>query len=258
MRPRASTWPSRKRRGLDPGPIAGGIYFYSKNAEGVSTGSQTLYIPYVGIAIVVTVLAAVFYFANVPDIKSEDDYHLDDDRAAAEVSKVRRGRLTAGWSTCSCGPTRPVLTCICGMILWLILSACGVGPYLVGIASLLPHPASITITEANSLMVVICAIAGLLVAALALLLIPLAKRISHHSICSHPHFSGATMAQFFYVAAQAGIFSFLINYMTAEVPPIPSSWLTDTLASWFEAKNGVLHFSDTGAAIWRRWASCAF
>ena len=29
----------------------------------------------------------------------------------------------------------------------------------------------------------------------------------------------AVAAQFFYVAAQAGIFSFFINYMTAEVPP---------------------------------------
>ena len=34
----------------------------------------------------------------------------------------------------------------------------------------------------------------------------------------------AVAAQFFYVAAQAGIFSFFINYMTAEVPAIPASW----------------------------------
>ena len=41
-----------------------------KNAQGVGTGSQTLYIPYVGIAAIVTVLAAIFFFAKVPDIKS--------------------------------------------------------------------------------------------------------------------------------------------------------------------------------------------
>ena len=51
-----------------------------------------------------------------------------------------------------------------------------------------------------------------------------AWRISHRSIWSHPHFSGATLAQFFYVAGQAGIFSFLINYMVAEVPPLPAAW----------------------------------
>jgi len=60
------------------GPIVGSMYFYSKNAQGVSTGSQTLWIPYAGVAVVVLILAVVFFFADVPDIKTEDDYHLDD------------------------------------------------------------------------------------------------------------------------------------------------------------------------------------
>ena len=33
------------------GPIVGGMYFYSKDAAGHSTGSQTLYIPYVGVGV---------------------------------------------------------------------------------------------------------------------------------------------------------------------------------------------------------------
>src|SRR6516225_155514 len=66
------------------GPIIGSMYFYSKDAAGRSTGSQTLYIPYVGVAVVVLVLSVVFFFANVPDIKTEDDYHLDD--ATPDVS----------------------------------------------------------------------------------------------------------------------------------------------------------------------------
>jgi hypothetical protein len=37
------------------GPIAGSLYFYSKDAAGNSTGAQTLYIPYVGVAAVVHV-----------------------------------------------------------------------------------------------------------------------------------------------------------------------------------------------------------
>jgi FHS family L-fucose permease-like MFS transporter len=40
------------------------------------------------------------------------------------------------------------------------------------------------------------------------------------SIWSHPHFVLAVAAQFFYVAAQAGIFSFFINYIVSEIPPI--------------------------------------
>jgi FHS family L-fucose permease-like MFS transporter len=59
----------------------------------------------------------------------------------------------------------------------------------------------------------------------------------------------AVAAQFFYVAAQAGIFSFFINYMTSEVPAIPASVTSDLLKSWFEtSKDGVLSLSDKGAA----------
>jgi FHS family L-fucose permease-like MFS transporter len=149
------------------GPIVGSLFFYSKDAMGKSTGSQTLYIPYVGVAVAVIGIAIIFYFANVPDIKSKDDYHLDN--GAPGVS---------------------------------------------------------------------------------------------HSIWSHPHFALAVLAQFLYVAAQAGIFSFFINYMTAEVPAIPPSWnaamthlssnagfLRNWLLGWFEAnKDGVLMITNKGAS----------
>ena len=145
--------------GLLLGPIAGGMFFYSKNAAGESTGAENLWIPYAGIGVIVIILAIVFYFADMPDIEMEDDYHLDD--ATANVS---------------------------------------------------------------------------------------------HSIWSHPHFWMAVLAQFLYVAAQAGIFSFFINYMTSQVPPVPSSWTAASggsgwLGGWFEThSNGVLGFSDKGAA----------
>ncbi len=149
------------------GPVLGGMFFYSKDALGHSTGSQTLYIPYVGVAIIVIVLAGIFFVSNIPDIKTEDDYHLDD----------------------------------------------------------APPGAS-------------------------------------HSIWKHPHFVMAVAAQFFYVAAQAGVFSFFINYMTAELPAIPGAWqagiarlaensgfLHSWLQGWFELnKAGVLAMSDRGAS----------
>jgi FHS family L-fucose permease-like MFS transporter len=149
------------------GPIVGSVYFYSTDAAGRSTGSETLYIPYAAIAGGVLVLAIIFYFADVPDIRAEDDYHVDD--------------ATPGIS---------------------------------------------------------------------------------HSIWSHPHFVLAVAAQFLYVAAQAGIFSFFINYMTAEVPPIPRAWnsamtglaanagvLRDWLSGWFETSaSGTLAISDKGAS----------
>ncbi len=137
------------------GPVIGGLFFYGKDSLGRSTGSQTLYIPYAAVAVVVLVLAAAFYFAEIPEIKTKDEYHIDD--AAPGVS---------------------------------------------------------------------------------------------HSIWKHPHFVMAVVAQFFYVAAQAGIFSFFINYMTSEVPPIPASiagrgWLQ----AWFETgQNGLIGISNQGAA----------
>ncbi len=48
------------------GPIVGGLFFYGKDAAGHSTGSQTLYIPYAAIGVIVILLAIVFYFADVP------------------------------------------------------------------------------------------------------------------------------------------------------------------------------------------------
>jgi fucose permease len=123
------------------GPIVGGVFFYGQDDAGNSTGSQTLWIPYCGVAIVVLVLAVVFYYANVPDIKMEDDYHLDD--STPNVS---------------------------------------------------------------------------------------------HSIWTHPHFVCAVAAQFLYVAAQCGIFSFFINYMTSQVPAIPQTWNHGVAANWIETK----------------------
>jgi FHS family L-fucose permease-like MFS transporter len=150
--------------GLLCGPIAGGMFFYSKNAAGQSTGSANLWIPYAFIGGVVIVLAIIFYFAHVPEIRMEDDYHLDD--ATPNVS---------------------------------------------------------------------------------------------HSIWTHAHFTMAVAAQFLYVAAQAGIFSFFINYMTSQVPAVPAGWeralnngpgfMQGWLTGWFEVHhNGVLGISNKGAS----------
>jgi len=46
------------------------------------------------------------------------------------------------------------------------------------------------------------------------------------SIWSHGHFSGAVLAQFLYVACQAGIFGFFIFYIVEDVPAIAESMKT--------------------------------
>jgi FHS family L-fucose permease-like MFS transporter len=65
----------------------------------------------------------------------------------------------------------------------------------------------------------------------------------------------AVLAQFLYVAAQAGIFSFFINYMTSQVPPVPASWQahgvsnTGFFSGWIETHpSGALGFSNKAAS----------
>jgi MFS transporter, FHS family, L-fucose permease len=143
------------------GPLAGAAFFYGKDASGQSTGAETLWIPYAAVAVVVIVLAVVFLFAPVPDVKMKDEYHLDNG----------------------------------------------------------------------------------------------SQQGAHSTIWTHPHFVMAVAAQFLYVAAQAGIFSFFINYMTSQVPPLPESWTSGVLGSWFERGGGALRLTDQGAA---RLASLGF
>lgn len=218
------------------GPIAGAKFFYSINAAGQSTGARTLYIPYAGVAVVVIILALIFCFAPIPDIKTEDDYHLDDPDAEADGSAMADRQVNRGLvyfllllNTC-------VLIGVLEMMLWVILSALGTSASVV----------EATLWVAGSSLFVVAGAS----------LIPISGKISHHSIWSHPHFSSATIAQFFYVAAQAGIFSFLINYMTVSkktgvsaVPAIPTSWASGMLHGLFEVgKDGLYHVSDQGAS----------
>jgi FHS family L-fucose permease-like MFS transporter len=214
------------------GPIIGSVFFYSKDAAGNNTGSETLYIPYVTVAITVVVLATVFAFAKMPDIQTEDDYHLDEgDGKAGHNGEINRplvyGLLWLNSVT---------FMGACGVIVWLILQSLQLGENVI-----------------NSILGV-GGVALAIVAALAL--IPFTRKVTSNSVWAHPHFTGAIMAQFMYVAAQAGIFSFFINYMTAEVPPIPHSWASGILQGWFEtSKVGLLGLSDRGAS---QLASVAF
>ncbi len=47
--------------------------------------------------------------------------------------------------------------------------------------------------------------------------------VVHKSIWAHGHFTGAVISQFVYVAAQAGIFSFFINYIVEDMPALTAT-----------------------------------
>ena len=70
------------------GPIIGAQYFYSKDPQ--------IYVPYVAVAFVVIFLALVFKLAYVPDIKNEDDYHLDEAKPDVSHSLLKRPHFVLG------------------------------------------------------------------------------------------------------------------------------------------------------------------
>ncbi len=133
------------------GPLVGGLFFYAKGGD----SNATLYIPYMGVAVAVVVLAVVFVFAPMPELNTEDAYRLNEPMASGDGS----------------------------------------------------------------------------------------------SIWSHPHFVFAVVAQFAYVAAQAGIFSFFINYMVSEIPTISAgfahSWMVGDGGATL--RNGAYYVNEIGA-----------
>jgi FHS family L-fucose permease-like MFS transporter len=73
---------------------------------------------------------------------------------------------------------------------------------------------------------------------------------TQRSLWSHPHFLGAVAAQFVYVAAQAGIFSFFINYIIEELPALSAT----VAGTWpFTARtvlrNGAWYVNEQGATF---------
>lgn len=177
------------------GPIAGRFFFYSTNSAGQSTGSQTLWIPYAAVAVVVVLLAIVFSRANLPDIVSEEskasaDIHSAD--AASVVPPSQRATLTFAW-------------------LNLVVLGIAVGMIVAAV---------VTIRSLDEVIAI--KILGSTAAAIVLVgTFFLRKRrdlVTQSALWGRPHFSAATLAQFFYVAAQSGIFAFFVNYLTSQAP----------------------------------------
>lgn len=209
------------------GPLVGAQFFYGQNSAGESTGSQTLWIPYAGVGAVVLVLAVLFFLSKLPDINSEDEFHLDDSNQSVSFAPpANRGLAMA--------------------LLWLNIGVLSVaiGMIISAVVAIPVVSQKLGLSDNQALFYS----SGTLFAIGSLIFFATNRKITNHSIWSHPHFSGATLTQFFYVAAQCGIFAYFINYMTSQIPPIPESFKTGLMASWFEVHNGVLGLSDAGAS----------
>lgn len=209
------------------GPIAGAQFFYGQDATGKSTGAETLWIPYAAVGAFVLVLAVVFCFCKMPDIKSEDEFHLDDQGPTDNIPVGHRGVTMS--------------------LLWLniVVLSVAIGMIISAVVAIPAVSARLGLTENQALWYA----SGILSVIGTIVLFLKNKQVSHHSIWSHPHFSGATLTQFFYVAAQCGIFAYFINYMTTQIPAVPDAWKSGSFGGWFEIhSNGMLGLSDKGAS----------
>jgi FHS family L-fucose permease-like MFS transporter len=226
------------------GPIAGGYFFYSKSATGADTGSQTLYIPYVAVAVVVILLSVAFFFANVPDIQTEDDYSMDK-AGSSNFGAPREERVI----------NRPLVYVL--LLLNTLIMIGVIDIILVLISSVLGSWLKISFLADIDALTHWGIGAGIVAAVVAVVVLgKRVKNISHYNIWSHPHFSAATLAQFFYVAAQAGIFSFFINYLTGsnhrppQVPALPMEWAHGIFGWAFRMNEwGKLQISETAGAF---------
>ena len=126
------------------GPIVGGQFIFSTTGV-ANTSNAGLMFPYAGIAVAVAVLGTVFFFSELPDVKAEDDYHLDDNTPTAAPK----------------------------------------------------------------------------------------------SIWAHAHFPLGIAAQFLYVAAQVGIFSFFINYIDTDIPLLPARLAELLPKTWTYLQEGM-------------------
>jgi FHS family L-fucose permease-like MFS transporter len=69
------------------GPLVLGTFVLSSTGES-NTSNSTLFLPYLGIAMAVAILAVFFWFGDIPDLQAEDDANVAvDPGAAAPIAK---------------------------------------------------------------------------------------------------------------------------------------------------------------------------
>src|SRR5579864_3148527 len=163
------------------GPIVGG-YFVFSHSGGVDANAG-LATPYIAIGIFVVLLIAVFGISRVPDLKAEDQSH----ESMAGPNRLRpSGAQSAAIAV--------VLAATCGLLYFFIAPILGLLWTLLHLNQALFQPVK------YGLLVVAYIASYLLVS-------------RNWDMFRRTHFTLGVVAQFLYVAAQTGIFSFFVNYV---------------------------------------------
>ena len=232
-------------------PFIGGLYFYHSDAtlsaqQNAEIAHKTMWVPYVALAVIIVVLIIAFIKSRMPDIvENENNNHSESQTARVDVFGQQSLLST-------------ILLYVCA-----ILFSFAVGMIFRFFAQLfymdretLADPKAML--ALNHTLAMVFDVATVIASVASIVFITLKRKSLIHksSIWSAPHFTGATISQFLYVAAQAGIFSFFINYMVEEVPAIGES----LKSSWFIGgengsilRNGAYFLTEKGATTLMSW-----
>jgi FHS family L-fucose permease-like MFS transporter len=163
------------------GPIVGAQFVFS-GGEGANADAS-LYVPYLGIAVFVSILLVVFIFSNVPDLRTHDESRKSPEQKT--ILKPSPGQLAAIGIT---------LAIVCGLLYFFIAPILGLVWTMLNMNLALLQPTKY----------------GLLVAAYMASFTLVSK---NWDMFRRKHFTLGIATQFLYVAAQTGIFSFFVNYV---------------------------------------------
>jgi FHS family L-fucose permease-like MFS transporter len=170
------------------GPIVGGSFVFSGTAG--ANANAGLSAPYLGIGIFVVVLLVVFAFSKIPDLNAEEK--------TGKPPEAKKRLKPSGGQLATIGI---VVAAVCALLYFFI------APILALIWELLELPASLFAPIKYIVLIAAFIAAFVLVA-------------KKWDLFRRKHFTMGIAAQFLYVSAQTGIFSFCVNYSMENAPGI--------------------------------------
>jgi FHS family L-fucose permease-like MFS transporter len=179
------------------GPIVGGHFVFA-GAE-LSNANAGLTMPYLSIGIFVALLLLIFAISPVPDL------HAEDESRSARTQKSQNKPSSAQLSGIAV-----VLAIVCGLLYFFIAP-------ILGLLWTLLHMNEALFPVTKYTLLVVTYVASFVVVS------------RNWNLFRRKHFTLGVAAQFLYVAAQTGIFSFCVNYILENDPGVSrlqaSRWL---------------------------------
>ena len=178
------------------GPIVGGHFvFASAGGENANGGLTT---PYMGIGCFVVLLLITFAFSPVPELHVEDESRRS--QTQNDIKPTRRQQLAIAI----------VLAMVCGLLYFFIAP-------ILGLIWTLLHMNEALLQPVKNVLLIGAYVLSFLVVS------------RNWDMFRRKHFTFGIGAQFLYVAAQTGIFSFCVNYVLENDPGVTrlqaSRWL---------------------------------